>query len=49
MLADIAVLSQDIFTVPTPAIPATHSVLTIVDGRIAYDELTRGGRRTAGR
>ena len=41
MLADLVVLSQDIFTVPTPALPATHSVLTIIGGRIAYDELTK--------
>lgn len=40
MLADIAVLSQDIFTVPAPQLPATTSVLTIVGGRIVHDELT---------
>jgi predicted amidohydrolase YtcJ len=37
MLADLAVLSQDIFSVPPDALPATRSVLTIVDGRIVYD------------
>ncbi|HEV7429147.1 MAG TPA: amidohydrolase family protein [Thermoanaerobaculia bacterium] len=36
-LADIAVLSQDIFRVSADALPATKSVLTIVDGKIAYD------------
>jgi hypothetical protein len=36
-LADLAVLSQDIFRVPADALPATKSVLTIVDGKIAYD------------
>ena len=36
-LADIAVLSQDIFTVPVEALPATHSILTIVGGKIVYD------------
>lgn len=36
-LADIAVLSQDIFLVPPPAIPATTSVLTIVDGKVVWD------------
>jgi predicted amidohydrolase YtcJ len=36
-LADLAVLSQDIFTIPVPSLPATESVLTIVDGKIAYD------------
>ena len=41
MLADLVVLSQNVFTVPTPALPATHSVLTIIGGRIAYDELTK--------
>ena len=37
-LADLAVLSQDIFRVPAEALPATTSVLTIVDGKIAYDK-----------
>ena len=36
-LADIAVLSQDIFKVELPDIPDTHSILTIVDGAIVYD------------
>jgi predicted amidohydrolase YtcJ len=36
-LADLAVLSQDIFRVPADSLPATTSVLTIVDGKIAYD------------
>jgi predicted amidohydrolase YtcJ len=36
-LADIAVLSQDIFRVPVDALPDTKSVLTIVDGKIAFD------------
>jgi predicted amidohydrolase YtcJ len=38
-LADIAVLSQDIFTIPAQQLPATHSVLTIVDGKIVYQQL----------
>ena len=33
MLADIAVLSQDIFTVGADKLPATTSVFTIVDGK----------------
>jgi predicted amidohydrolase YtcJ len=33
MLADIAMLSQDIFTVPADALPATVSVLTLVGGK----------------
>jgi predicted amidohydrolase YtcJ len=36
-LADVAVLSQDIFAIPAAEIPKTESVLTIVGGRIAYD------------
>jgi len=36
-LADLAVLSQDIFTVPLPQLPAAVSVLTLVGGRIRYD------------
>lgn len=37
MLADVSVLSQDIFSVAPSALPATRSVLTIVDGRIVHD------------
>lgn len=33
-LADLAMLSQDIFTVDAAALPATRSVLTIVDGKV---------------
>ncbi len=40
MLADLAVLSQDIFAVPPQALPATRSVLTIIGGRVAYSGLT---------
>jgi predicted amidohydrolase YtcJ len=40
MLADLAVLSQDIFNVPTAQLPATTSVLTIVDGKIVYQQPT---------
>lgn len=36
-LADLAVLSQDIFHVPPVAIPATYSVLTIVHGKVIWD------------
>jgi len=39
MLADLAVLSQDIFTVPVPALPATRSVLTVIGGEVVYDGL----------
>ena len=37
-LADIAVLSQDPFSVPVPDLPKTHSVLTIVGGKMVYEE-----------
>jgi predicted amidohydrolase YtcJ len=36
MLADLAVLSQDIFTIPAEQLPTTHSVMTLVDGIIVY-------------
>ena len=36
-LADLAVLSQDIFTVPYQQLPQTVSILTMVGGAIVYD------------
>jgi predicted amidohydrolase YtcJ len=36
-LADLAVLSQDIFTVPSDDLPKTVSVMTIVGGNTIYD------------
>lgn len=36
-LADLAVLSQDIFSVPAADLPKTESVLTMVGGKIVYD------------
>jgi predicted amidohydrolase YtcJ len=36
-LADLAVLSQDIFSVPASELPKTESVLTFVGGQIVYD------------
>ena len=36
-LADLAVLSQDIFTLPPPALPATTSLLTMVGGQVVWD------------
>ena len=36
MLADIAVLSQDIFSIPLPALSNTQSVLTIVGGEVVF-------------
>jgi predicted amidohydrolase YtcJ len=38
MLADLAVLSQDVLTVPAADLPATTSVLTLVGGRIVHDD-----------
>ena len=39
MLADRAILSQDIFRVPPPDLPKTTSVLTIVGGRIVHGKM----------
>ena len=36
-LADLAVLSQDIFHAPLPAVPGTYSMLTIVDGAVVWN------------
>jgi len=36
-LADLAVLSQDIFTIPAGDLPKTESVLTMVGGKVVYD------------
>jgi predicted amidohydrolase YtcJ len=43
-LADLAVLSQDIFTVPFSALPKTESVLTLVGGKIIYDAQEVGAK-----
>ena len=47
MLADLAVLSQDIFTVALADLPKTESVLTVVGGEVTYDSGVL--RPTAGR
>ena len=39
MLADVAVLSQDIFTAPVDKLPATTAELTIVGGQIVREKL----------
>jgi predicted amidohydrolase YtcJ len=44
-LADLAVLSQDIFTVPAQALPGTQSLLTVIGGRVALDRLQPPARR----
>jgi hypothetical protein len=36
-LADLAVLSQDIFIAPVPDLPKTQSILTIIGGKIVHD------------
>ena len=36
-LADLAVLSQDIFQVPPPDLPKTTSLLTVVGGKVVLD------------
>lgn len=36
-LADLTVLSQDIFTIGVPDLPKTQSVLTMVGGKVVYD------------
>ena len=36
-LADLAVLSADLFQVPPPELPTTTSLLTLVGGKIACD------------
>jgi predicted amidohydrolase YtcJ len=38
MLADLAVLSQDIFTAPPPELPKTQSVLTMIGGKIVWEQ-----------
>ncbi len=39
MLADLAVLSKDIFTIPTQQMPSVKSVLTMINGKIVYQEV----------
>jgi len=36
MLADIAVLSQDVTTAPAPSLPGTHAWMTMVGGKVVY-------------
>lgn len=36
-LADLAVLSRDIFSMPLDELPSTESIMTIIGGNIAYD------------
>jgi predicted amidohydrolase YtcJ len=41
MLADLVVLSHDIFTAPADALPGITSVLTMIGGAVLLDELPR--------
>lgn len=41
MLADLAVLSQDIFTIPNQQLPAITSILTMIDGKIIYYQVPK--------
>jgi predicted amidohydrolase YtcJ len=36
--ADIAVLSQDVLTIPAPQLPATTSLLTLVEGEVIFED-----------
>ncbi|RYE53586.1 MAG: hypothetical protein EOP48_14070 [Sphingobacteriales bacterium] len=38
MLADLVVLSQNILTIPSQQLPSTTSVLTMIDGKIVYEQ-----------
>ncbi|MEJ7821661.1 MAG: amidohydrolase family protein [Chitinophagaceae bacterium] len=38
MLADLAVLSQDIFTISPQQLPSTRSLMTIINGKIMYEQ-----------
>jgi predicted amidohydrolase YtcJ len=43
-VADLAVLSQDIFHIPLNDLPKTESVLTLVGGKVVYDAKVLGTR-----
>ena len=45
LAADLAVLSQDVLSVPVQAIPATVSLLTLVDGEIVYEDAAFGSAK----
>jgi predicted amidohydrolase YtcJ len=38
MLADLAVLSQDIFTIPIQQLPLTRSLMTFINGKMIYKQ-----------
>jgi predicted amidohydrolase YtcJ len=41
MAADLALLSQDVLTVPAASLPATRSLLTVVDGEVVLEEAAK--------
>lgn len=41
-LADLVILSQDIFTIPLQQLPATYSILTMVNGKVVYSTQWQG-------
>jgi len=45
MLADIAVLSRDLFTIPPETIEEVNVEMTIFDGKVIYERLTPRSRR----
>jgi len=47
-LADLVVLSQDIFTIAPPAIIETQALLTVVGGQVVYDSGTLKAESAAG-
>lgn len=38
MAADLCMLSQDVLTVPVNLLPATTSLLTVVDGEVVFED-----------
>ncbi|MDB5820540.1 MAG: hypothetical protein JWQ11_4180 [Rhizobacter sp.] len=42
--ADLAVLSQDVLTVPLQQLPATRSLLTLVDGKVVFEDPSLSAR-----
>lgn len=44
LAADLTMLSQDVLTIPERALPATTSLLTVVDGEIIFEDRTIDAR-----
>jgi predicted amidohydrolase YtcJ len=45
LAADLAVLSQDVLSIPTGQIPGTTSLLTLVDGEVIYEDVALGASK----